>query len=162
MADDKLGHLLRLPIDSIQENVDAQPRVTCSEKEMMEVLKDLAIAVETQTYIPQTPTKDNPALSDDYIFDTNDENLVLKDLKKENFVGKVKDLGKGAKKRKEDGLPQEFLYVFKYPCKLNRRDAQESGIISENLLISIKINNRKIPHEKLFIVSFHKNKPKNK
>lgn len=65
-------------------------------------------------------------------------------------------------KKKEKGLPQEYLYVFKYPCKLNRRDAQESGIISENLLIYIKINNRKIPHEKLFIVSFHKNRPKNK
>lgn len=111
MADDKLGHLLRLPIGSIQENVDAKPRVTCSEKEIMEVLKDLAIAVETQTYIPQTPTKDNPALSDDYIFDTNDENLILKDLKKENFVGKVKDLGKGAEKEREGFTSRIFICV---------------------------------------------------
>ena len=80
--------------------------VECSEKELSEVLRDLRIAVDEKNYIPQTPTKDNPALSDNYVFDTGDENFVLKDLKRENFVGKIKDLSKGAIKRKERGLPE--------------------------------------------------------
>ena len=97
---------------------------------------------------------------DDYIFDSEDENIILKDLKEANFVGKIKDVGKGAKKRLEKGLPQEYLYVFKYPCELRRRDADDSGIVKEKLIIYIKINNRKIPYKKVFIVSFHKNRVK--
>ena len=85
---------------------------------------------------------------------------ILKDLKEANFVGKIKDVGKGAKKRLEKGLPQEYLYVFKYPCELRRRDADDSGIVKEKLIIYIKINNRKIPYKKVFIVSFHKNRVK--
>ena len=81
-------------------------------------------------------------------------------MKEANFVGKIKDVGKGAKKRLEKGLPQEYLYVFKYPCELRRRDADESGIVKEKLIIYIKINNRKIPYKKVFIVSFHKNRVK--
>lgn len=160
MKDEKIGHLIKLPIDAIRENVDAEPKVPCTEEEVISVLHDLRIAVDNQSYIPQTPTEDNPALSDNYIFDINDENLVLKDLTRLNFVGKIKDVGKGAKRRMKQGLPQEYLYVFKYPCKLSRRDAQESGIKLDNVLIYIKINNRKVPNKKLFIVSFHKNRPK--
>ncbi len=158
MTEDKLGHLRKLPIDALNEPVEAEPRVACSETELEEVLKDLYLAVDKATYIPQTPTPDNPALSDDYVFDTADENLVLKDLKRENFVGKIKDLGKGAVKRRARGLPEEYLYVFKYPCKLYRRDAQYDSI--ENVLIYIKINDRKVPYEKVFVISFHKNRPK--
>ena len=161
MVDDTQGNYKKLPIDAIRQEVKAEPRVECSDQELREMLKDLALAVDTKDYVPQTPTEENPALSDDYVFDTEDENLILKDLSPENFVGKVKDLSKGAEKRRIKGFPQEYLYVFQYPCKLFRRDAQESGIFSENILIYVKVNNRKIPFEKVFIVSFHKNRPKN-
>lgn len=158
MPDEKLGHLTKLPIDAIDEVVSAEPRVKCPISEVLEVLKDLKIAVDKKDYKAQTPTLENPSLSDDYIFDTEDENLVLKDLTETNFVGKVKDVGKGAKKRLKKGLPQEYLYVFKYPCRLQRRDAEDSGINNENVLIYIKINDRKTPYEKVFIISFHKNR----
>lgn len=160
MAEEQLGHLWKIPMESIEQSVDAKPQVHCSPPEIVQILQDLYTAVENKAYVPQTPTPDTPALSDDYIFDTEDENLILKDLKEENFVGKIKDLSKGAAKRKERGLLQEYLYVFQYPCRLLRRDAQESGIASENILIYIKINNRKTPYEKVFIISFHKNKEK--
>lgn len=160
MAEEQLGHLWKIPMESIEQSVDAKPQVHCSPPEIVQILQDLYTAVENKAYVPQTPTPDTPALSDDYIFDTEDENLILKDLKEEKFVGKIKDLSKGAAKRKERGLLQEYLYVFQYPCRLLRRDAQESGIASENILIYIKINNRKTPYEKVFIISFHKNKEK--
>lgn len=160
MAEDKIGHLIKLPINAIGETVDAEPKEPYTEAEVLSVLNDLRVAVDTKSYVPQTPTVDNPSLSDDYIFDTNDENLVLKDLTMQNFVGKIKDVGKGAKKRLEKGLPQEFLYVFKYPCRLLRRDAQESEMDADNVLIYIKINDRQIPYKKIFIISFHKNRPK--
>lgn len=160
MADVQIGHFIKLPMDAIAENVHAEPKEHCTEAEIINVLRDLSIAVDTKSYIPQTPTVDNPALSDDYIFDTNDENIILKDLTTKNFVGKIKDVGKGAKRRLNEGLPQEYLYVFKYPCRLERRDAQDSGTVSDNVLIYIKINDRHVPDKKLFIVSFHKNRPK--
>ncbi len=94
-------HLLKLPIDAIEESVDATPAVACSEEELILVLQDLVKAVDEKSYIPQTPTAENPALSDDYVFYTSDENRILKDLSKENFVAKVRDLGKGAEKRKK-------------------------------------------------------------
>lgn len=158
MADEQLGHLWKICMDSVEQSVEARPQVHCSPPEIAQMLHDLYTAVENNTYVPQTPAPNNPALSDDYIFDTEDENLVLRDLKEENFVGKIKDLSKGATKRKEKGLPQEYLYVFQYPCRLLRRDAQESGIVSDNILIYIKINNRKTPYDKVFVISFHKNK----
>lgn len=94
-------HLLKLPIDAIEESVDATPAVACSEEELILVLQDLVKAVDEKSYIPQTPTAENPALSDDYVFYTSDENRILKDLSKENFVAKVRDLGKGAEKREK-------------------------------------------------------------
>ena len=160
MNEEKIGHLAKLPIDAIDEEVSAEPNVYCSESELSEMLKDLRRAVDERNYQPQAPTEENPALSDDYIFDSEEENIILKDLKEANFVGKIKDVGKGAKKRLEKGLPQEYLYVFKYPCELRRRDADDSGIVKEKLIIYIKINNRKIPYKKVFIVSFHKNRVK--
>ena len=86
--------------------------------------------------------------------------MILKDLRRDNFVGKIKDLSKGAAKRKAQGLPQEYLYVFKYACRLLRRDAQSSGIEDEDILIYIKVNDRKTPYNKVFVISFHKNKPR--
>ena len=160
MQNNKKRHLIKIPIDEIKENVCAEPREPCTQEELSTILKDLRSAVDRKSYIPQTPTEDNPALSDDYIFDADDENLVLKDLTEMNFVGKIKDVGRGAIRRLRQGFPQEYLYVFKYPCKLARRDAQESGTNEEKVLIYIKINDRKVPEEKLFIVSFHKNRPK--
>lgn len=160
MEEETLGHLIKLSIDAIDEDVYAEPRVECPKTEILEVLRDLKRAVDQKDYQPQAPTTENPSLSDDYIFDTEDENMVLKDLTESNFVGKIKDVGKGAKKRLEKGLPQEYLYVFKYPCRLKRRDAQDSGIPNEKLLIYIKINNRKTPYKKVFIISFHKNRAK--
>lgn len=158
-TDPKKGHFKPLSINSIAEKVDARPKVACTSSEIQEVLKDLATAVDDESYIPATPTKDNPSLSDDYIFDKGDEKLILKDLAPANFVGKIKDVGKGAQKRKNNGFPQEYLYVFQYPCELTRRDAEITGTEKENVLIYIKINNRKIPNQIVFIISFHKNKP---
>lgn len=158
MTEDKLGHIKKLPMNAIKEIVDADPKEKCTEKEILKILQDLYIAVDNKSYIPQVSTVENPALSDDYIFDTNDQNIILKDLTKLNFVGKIKDLSKGSKRRVKQGLPQEYLYVFKYPCKLARRDAQESGTDYDKVLIYIKINNRQLPEKKLFIVSFHKNR----
>lgn len=153
-------HFVRLPLEDFQEQVEADPQVPCTEAEIKVVLEDLMVAVDEQSYIPATPTADNPDLSEAYIFDTDDVNLLLKDLRVENFVGKVLDVGKGAIKRKNRGFPQEYLYVFQYPCRLYRRDAQESGVLTEDILIYVKINNRKIPYKKVFIVSFHKNRPR--
>lgn len=158
MAEKKLGHLLRLSIDEINEAVMAEPRVAYSEEEIGSVLRDIYDAVDKESYIPPTPTTDNPALSDDYIFDTTDMNLVLKDLKRDNFVGKIRDLSKGAAKRRESGYPDEYLYVFKYACKLQRRDAYISSVDDEDVLIYIKINDRKIPYQRVFVISFHKNR----
>lgn len=135
MDDEQLGHLWKIPIESVKQRVEAKPQVHCSPPEIVQMLQDLYTAVENKEYVSQTPTPDNPALSDDYIFDTEDENLILKDLKVENFVGKIKDLSKGATKRKEQGLPQEYLYVFQYPCRLRRKDAEESGIELEDVLL---------------------------
>ena len=158
MEEGKTGNFIKLPINSFSEVVEAKPRVECTEEEITEVLNDLSIAVDAKDYVIQTPTKENPSLSDDYIFDTNDENLILKDLSVENHVAKIKDHSKGALRRKREGLPQEYLHVFQYSCNLKRRDAQESGITSEDILIYIKVNNRKIPYKKVFIISFHKNR----
>lgn len=158
MEEGKTGNFEKLPINSFSEVVDAKPQVGCTEEEILEVLNDLSLAVDAKDYVIQTPTKENPSLSDDYIFDTNDENLILKDLSVENHVAKIKDLSKGALRRKCEGLPQEYLHVFQYSCNLKRRDAQESGISSEDILIYIKVNDRKIPYKKVFIISFHKNK----
>ena len=158
MEEEKTGNYKKLPLSSCLEVVKAEPRVQCTEKEILEVLSDLRIAVDAEDYVISTPTKENPSLSDDYLFDTNDEKLILKDLVAENHVGKIKDLGKGAVKRKNSGLPQEYLHVFQYLCSLKRRDAQESGIVSENVLIYIKVNDRKVPYKRVFIVSFHKNR----
>lgn len=162
MEEDKLGHIVRLSLDAINEPVEAEPRLTYTEEEISNVLKDLYGAVDMENYVPPTSTKDNPALSDEYIIETQDMNLVLKDLNRDNFVGKIKDLSKGAAKRKARGFPEEYLYVFKYACKLSRRDADANGVKDENILIYIKINSRKVPYNKVFLISFHKNNPKSK
>ncbi len=132
-----------------------------SKRHILSILIDLKMAVDAGTYVPQTPTPENPALSDDYVFDTDDENAILKDLTREHFGGKVVDVGKGAKKRLARGYQQEYLYIFKYPCVLWKREA-ELGDSTENVLIYIKINNRKVPNEKVCVVSFHKNRTKNR
>lgn len=147
MDKEKLGHLVKLPINAIDEDISVEPIVQCPKSELLIVLQDLKFAVNRMDYVSATPTEENPALSDDYIFDTGDQNIILNDLNEVNFVGKIKDIGKGAKKRLAKGLPQEYLYVFKYPCRLQRRDADYSGIDNENVLIYIKINDRKIPYE---------------
>ena len=159
-SDHKKGHFKPLPINSITENVVVQPNVTCSDSEVSNVLADLKKAVEDESYVPATPTVQNPSLSDDYIFDKEDEKMILSNLKLVNFVGKALDLSKGAEKRKKHRLPQEYLYVFKYPCELIKRDADTSGVDKENVLIYIKINDRKMPNQIVFVVSFHKNRPK--
>lgn len=158
MENDKAGNYIKLSMEDFEERVNAEPKVSCTEEEIIHILHDLCVAVNDKSYIPETPTADNPSLSDDYIFNYNDENLILSDLTKSNFVAKIKDIGKGAKRRIKQGLPQEYLYVFQYPCRLKRRDAQESGIHSDRVLIYIKINVREIPFKKVFVISFHKNR----
>lgn len=160
MAEEHHRHLLKLPIGAIKQNVVARPQVPCSSTELAEMLQDLHKAVKNKEYVRAKSTPDNPALSDDYIFTTEDECFILKDLREENFVGKVLDVGKGATKRKEQGLPQEYLYVFQYPCRLCRKDAEQSGLELEDVLLYIKINNRKVPYQKVIVISFHKNREK--
>ena len=41
MAEEKIGHLIKLPLDATNESVKAEPLVECSEKELSEVLRDL-------------------------------------------------------------------------------------------------------------------------
>lgn len=88
----------KLSLSVIDETVDAEPKVEASQEEIKNVLNDLYVAVDKSEYIPQTPTEENPALSDDYIFDTKDQNFVLKDLEEDNFVAKIKDISKGAER----------------------------------------------------------------
>ena len=98
MAEEKLGHLTKLPIEAISEEVLAEPKVKCPSSEVLSVLKDLRVAVENRDYQPQTPTEENPSLSDDYIFDTDDQNYILMDLTEINFVGKDQGCWKRGKK----------------------------------------------------------------
>lgn len=158
MEDISRQHFIKLQINTIKENVDAEPKVACTDEELQQLINEVHDAIANDEYVPSTPTEDNPALSDDYVFDLKDEKTVLKDLSRENFVGKVKDVGKGAKKRLQRGLPQEYLYVFKYACRLIVRKP-DNGCEYEDVLIYIKINSRKVPYQKVFIVSFHKNRP---
>ena len=62
MDDEQLGHLWKIPIESVKQRVEAKPQVHCSQPEIVQMLQDLKV---------------------------------------ENFVGKIKDLSKGATKRKE-------------------------------------------------------------
>lgn len=94
----------KLSLSVIDETVDAEPKVEASQEEIKNVLNDLYVAVDKSEYIPQTPTEENPALSDDYIFDTKDQNFVLKDLEEDNFVAKIKDISKGGRKTKAKGI----------------------------------------------------------
>lgn len=158
-GDQKKGHVKPLPINSITENVVVRPKVTCNNSEVQAVISDLRKAVIDESYKPAIPTSETPSLSDDFIFDKEDEKNVLQSLELENFVGKAIDLSKGAKKRKALGLPQEYLYVFKYPCELIKRDSDKSGTNKENVLIYIKINDRTTPYQAVFVVSFHRNNP---
>lgn len=158
MPEENIIHVIKLPITLTTESVEAAPVVGYSEKEVLVVLTALYDAVDAKAYIPSTPTKDNPALSDDYIFDVDDEMHILKDLTMEHFVAKVKDLSKGAARRKSMGFPPEFLYVFRYHCRLMRRDSAKADDPYETLVIYIKINYRTIPGKKVFVISFHKNR----
>jgi len=127
MEENVSKHLVKLPLDAINESVEASPQVGYTNEEIESVLKDLKEAVEKGTYKPCMPTVANPSLSDDYLFDQNDERFVLNDLTKDNFVGKVRDLSKGSHARTEQGYPLEFLYVFKYPCRLVCRESDKSS-----------------------------------
>lgn len=155
-------HVWKLPLEAIEEIVEAEPRVPYTEEEIQEVLKDLYTAVDNESYIQAVPTDDNPSLADDYVFSVEDEYKVLKDLKPENLVGKIEDLSKGAIRRRKQGLPKEFLYVFKYPCLLMKRKLEDvsNEPVSEKVLIYIKVNDRKFPEKRVFVISFHKNNPR--
>ena len=111
MGDENLRHLVKLTMDSFARSVSARPSVPCTRAEVDKVLLELNAAVDDGSYIPETPTVDNPALSDDYIFTPEDKDYVLKDLSQHNFVGKVKDVGKGAKKRLSRGC-RKSIYMF--------------------------------------------------
>lgn len=160
MDNGKSKHFTELSLDAFTECVEADPKVPYTADELEMVLRNLVNAVVEESYITATPTVDNPALSDDYVFDSEDKKTILKSIGIQHFVGKIVDVGKGAVKRRKKGFPQEYLYVFQYPCRLCRRDAQEGDILSEDVLIYIKINNRKIPYEKVIVISFHKNRPR--
>jgi hypothetical protein len=143
-----IGHFRKLPMAGVCEQVSAGPKVACTEMEKQMLLADVHEAAKTGEYKPALPTEDNPSLSRDYIFDSNDEASVLKDLKIENFIAKIEDKSKGAEKRKEKGLPEEFLYVFAYPCELLCRSEDDSKNARKELIIYIKINNRREPKKR--------------
>ncbi len=65
MAEERIGHLLKLPIGSVKQKIEAKPLVPCLPTEVSEILKDLYAAVDDGSYIPQTPTEYNPSLSDE-------------------------------------------------------------------------------------------------
>jgi hypothetical protein len=158
MEDGKIiGHFRKLPMTGVNERVSAEPKVACTEMEKQMLLADIHEAAETGDYKPALPTEDNPSLARDYIFDSNDEANILKDLKAENFIAKVKDKSKGAKKRKAKGLPEEFLYVFAYPCELDCRSEEDGKTSKKELIIYIKINDRREPIKQVIVVSFHEN-----
>lgn len=154
-------NVIKLPITAINEHVIAKPIVACREEEIEKLLDDIHTAARNKTYIPQTATEENPDLSELYVFEEEDQEFILCDLSTSNFVGKIKDVGKGAKRRKQNGLPQEYLYVFQYSCKLCKRyegNGKEQEL--EDILIYIKINNRTVPYKRIIVVSFHKNNPR--
>ena len=148
-------NIVKVSFDDYDELVTAEPQVQCSEDELNLVLNDIYNAVTNGTYI--FPFDDRNNLFDEYIFKPKDQDYILKDLSKENFVGKIKDLSKGSLKRKEKGYPDEYLYVFKFACKVFRKeDIKKTS--QEKIMISIKINDRKIPNNDLIVVSFHRNR----
>ena len=140
----------------IDNEVEVRPMVLCTETEIQDIVKELHKSVEKKDYKIAISNK-NRALFEKYVLDSRDAEQILLDLQETDFVGKIVDVGKGAKKRLEKGLPQEYLYVFQYPCELKRRDAEESGIEEERILIYIKINHRVVPYDQVFIISFHEN-----
>ena len=148
-------NIVKLSLDDYDELVTAEPQVLCTDDELNLVLNDIYIAVENGTYIFPYDERNN--LFDEYIFKPKDQDYILKDLSKENFVGKIKDLSKGSLKRKEKGFPDEYLYVFKYACKVFRKE-DINKTSQEKIMIYIKINDRKIPNNVLIVVSFHKNR----
>ena len=148
-------NIVKVNFDDYDELVTAEPMVPFTENELISVLNDIHSAVENGTYIFPYDERNN--LFDDYIFKPCDQDYILKDLSEENFVGKIKDLSKGSLKRKEKGYPDEYLYVFKYACKVFRKKDQENNS-QEMIMIYIKINDRKIPYNSVIIVSFHKNR----
>lgn len=158
MEGDKPKHYRKIPLDEIDEEVEAEPQVECQNAEVEEMLRDLFRALKEDTCIFPRATDKNPSLSDDYVFDKEDQTMILEDLKIENFVAKIQDLGKGAKIRIAKGLPQEYLYVFRYACRLYKRESIEGKYDFEKVLLYIKINNRKNPRKVVFVVSFHKNR----
>jgi len=148
-------NIVKVSFDDYDELVTAEPQVQCSEDELNLVLNDIYNAVTNGTYI--FPFDDRNNLFDEYIFKPKDQDYILKDLSKENFVGKIKDLSKGSLKRKEKGYPDEYLFVFKYACKVFRKE-DINKTSQEKIMIYIKINDRKNPNNVLIVVSFHRNR----
>lgn len=69
MDNGKSKHFTELSLDAFTECVEADPKVPYTADELEMVLRDLVNAVVEESYITATPTVDNPALSDDYVFD---------------------------------------------------------------------------------------------
>ena len=70
MDNGKSKHFTELLLDAFTECVEADPKVPYTADELEMVLRDLVNAVVEESYITATPTVDNPALSDDYVFDS--------------------------------------------------------------------------------------------
>ncbi len=150
------GNFKRCSKDLIDDRIDVRPEAPYTEAEVQDIVKELHKSVENKDY-KITYSDKYKALFEKYVLESRDTDKILLDLQDTDFVGKIVDVGKGAKKRLEKGLPQEYLYVFQYPCELKRRDAEESGIEEERILIYIKINHRIVPYNLVFIISFHEN-----
>ena len=157
MTDEPKHHVCKLSLEECSEPVYARPKVDCTREEVTSVLQELRKAVKAHNYVPPSPRGDELDLWMEYLLDDKDIDGILMDLNEENFVGKVKDMSKGGKHREKRGFPPEFPYVFKYYCKLIRRDSG-AKIARDNVLIYIKINNRVVPNHIVFVISFHKNR----
>lgn len=109
MDNDKSKHFTELSLDAFTECAEADPKVPYTADELEMVLRDLVNAVVEESYITATPTVDNPALSDDYVFDSEDEKTILKSIGIQHFVGKNSRCGKRCcqtqEKRISAGVP---------------------------------------------------------
>ena len=157
MTDEPKQHVCKLPLEESDEEVHARPRVESTQEEVTSILKELRGAVSEQNYAPPSPRGDELDLMTEYLLYPEDMEGILLDLKEENFVDKVRDMSEGGRRRVRKGFPPEFPFVFKYYCKLIRRDSGEK-IIRDNVLIYIKINIRTVPNHIVFVISFHKNR----
>lgn len=149
-------NIVKVSFDDYDEEVTAEPQVPCSEQEVLSVLNDIYIAVNNDSYYCPRDER-NYSFFSYFNINKKEQDFILKDLTYSNFVAKIKNLNENSKARKLKGYPDEYLYVFKYPCEIYKRDDIKL-LFPQKVMIYIKINNRKIPNKIVIVVSFHENR----